>query len=516
MSKAVTILFLCITCIYSNSQQITFSKALDLNGGFEYPISLIIENDGYLVTGTGQDFPNNGGWIGFTIIKADTFGNILWKNFYGQSGTNFYGAANYSFIKCKDYGYVVAATVFDAISSSYKACLIRFDDNGDTVFVKIFGKQFDDYGFSVVQTKENGFALLGESRTSSTNPFSGRFYLVVTDSSGNLLWDKLYFTTSARGVRIRSVDNDFILGGFGPESGYGLDAYLIRVDSIGNEKWKWNYGTQGDDCGANLSIKSNQDYIVTTCLDTVLNTSNPKSVYSIMHLDTARNIKWQKIFDIPEEHVVLKVIELKNKKEYVGSGAIYSPQWNNNNTSMGWLFKLDSVGNTIWERRYYYNNITFGYILTSFFVDVSETDDGGFILLGRCAELEQDLWLVKLDSNGCMGNYCGLTDTNCYYLPYPNCDDTLSVINTKHNKQNSISVFPNPANALINFLTNNEIEAIEKVTVFDISGKILHTENCLPVAANCTIDIKELSKGIYFYHAQLKDGSVARGKFVKE
>src|SRR5690606_22443504 len=143
-------------------------------------------------------------------------------------------------------------------------------------------------------------------------------------------------------------------------------------------------------------------------------------------------------------------------------------------------------------------------------MDVQPTADNGLICVGITTYNNPDLWLLKLDSLGCMGDYCGLTDTNCYYMPEP-CEDTLSAENIKFKTQNSIRVFPNPANAHIYFTTNSQESAIENITLFDISGKTLLAENCLPAIANCTLNIKELSGGIYFYQAQLTNGSIARG-----
>lgn len=74
----------------------------------------------------------------------------------------------------------------------------------------------------------------------------------------------------------------------------------------------------------------------------------------------------------------------------------------------------------------------------------------------------------------------------------------------------AISVFPNPANSVLNVQMENAIETVE---IFDMSGKVV-----LRSEANdnhIQINVTTLKSGIYFIKA-IANGQIATGKFVKE
>lgn len=74
----------------------------------------------------------------------------------------------------------------------------------------------------------------------------------------------------------------------------------------------------------------------------------------------------------------------------------------------------------------------------------------------------------------------------------------------------AISVFPNPANSVLNVQMENAIETVE---IFDMSGKVV-----LRSEANnnhAQINVTTLNSGIYFIKA-IANGQIATGKFVKE
>ncbi|MDQ3051046.1 MAG: hypothetical protein M3Q95_09195 [Bacteroidota bacterium] len=77
---------------------------------------------------------------------------------------------------------------------------------------------------------------------------------------------------------------------------------------------------------------------------------------------------------------------------------------NSNNLYDGFILCADSAGNEKWRRQYRTG------LYNCYFRDVKETPDGGIICcgFGQGASGNQDGWLVKLDSTGCLSsNNCG-------------------------------------------------------------------------------------------------------------
>lgn len=58
-----------------------------------------------------------------------------------------------------------------------------------------------------------------------------------------------------------------------------------------------------------------------------------------------------------------------------------------------WLFKTDSIGDTIWTRSYGYESDEVSYC-------VRQTADGGYIIIGRKVLRHSQLWILKTDSLG--------------------------------------------------------------------------------------------------------------------
>ena len=81
-------------------------------------------------------------------------------------------------------------------------------------------------------------------------------------------------------------------------------------------------------------------------------------------------------------------------------------------------------------------------------------------------------------------------------------------INNTNVTNNSLSIYPNPATSFITIETNS---VIENVKIVDIAGKVLIQKDNV----TSSIDIKDLSEGVYFVKIQLDNKTIVR-KLVKE
>lgn len=88
---------------------------------------------------------------------------------------------------------------------------------------------------------------------------------------------------------------------------------------------------------------------------------------------------------------------------------------------------------------------------------------------------------------------------------------SLTSINENEVFSNSIVVFPNPANSVLNFNTNND-HAISSIVVTDVVGKVVLSET----VSNNSINIEKINAGIYFLALKNEKGAVAKLKFIKE
>ncbi len=86
----------------------------------------------------------------------------------------------------------------------------------------------------------------------------------------------------------------------------------------------------------------------------------------------------------------------------------------------------------------------------------------------------------------------------------------LTSVNENESLTKSLSLYPNPANSILNFKLENTSSV--NITVTDVLGKIVLTEM---TNAN-SISIESLKQGLYFLSLKTESGAVAKAKFIKE
>ena len=97
--------------------------------------------------------------------------------------------------------------------------------------------------------------------------------------------------------------------------------------------------------------------------------------------------------------------------------------------------------------------------------------------------------------------------TNSVYIDSIVFDNTLSTADFR-NTNNSISLYPNPANDVMNISSSNSITKIE---VFDMQGRNVASNNN---ASN--VNVAALGKGVYIVKVVQENGSVIAKQFIKE
>jgi hypothetical protein len=152
---------------------------------------------------------------------------------------------------------------------------------------------------------------------------------------------------------------------------------------------------------------------------------------------------------------------------------------------------------------------------------VEPTSDGGFAVLGDSNEKNySEFWLLKIDSNGCMGSYCGLQDTNCYYQPYPDCITTV----LEHSSYDiDVKLYPNPTTETITIEITTKKHQLQSITLYDITGKAHLSpfkggvcDHCAQAGDEITLNLKELPQGIYICHITLTNGHTLTRKIIKQ
>ncbi|HYD89970.1 MAG TPA: T9SS type A sorting domain-containing protein [Flavobacterium sp.] len=492
----------------SFGQQITFSKAIDA-GGLDLGWSIIPINDGYVIGGgSGKDNPIYHQTI--FIIKTDFNGNVVWQNYLDDSTRNYYPGFSGSLKKVKNGGYILGGSHNEIKTGRNFATIYKFDENGDTVFTRNFGTSsgFDAFR-DAVETRDGGYAAFGQTYSygigNDNGQYNSNYYLVKVDSLGNFQWQKTY---GAYGKDYgysfdKTSDGGFILGG-GTDSLFFQakqeDGLLIKTDSLGNKIWHKLLGSAQSDYSLMVRLLVNGKYIVVQGVDSPLIDYQWVPNYYLTLTDTSGEVVWSKPIS-SYEHDIRSIRELTS-----GGFVITGTFMDTSEMSWlgSWIRKLDENGKTIWTRKYRYTESPL-YPIHSYFYDVQPAMDGGFILSGFSFHNDQDIWLVKLDSMGCL---------------IPGCDTIDAVIDISPQYLES-KVYPNPFSEQATIAVTLGGKPVKKpvCTIYDMQGKLVQT-SALTLHTNekleFTVKNNELATGAYFYKVVNSGEVLAWGKMIAE
>ena len=127
-----------------------------------------------------------------------------------------------------------------------------------------FDGSHSDCGYSVRQTSDGGYIIVGDTEPSGISTIKD-VWLIKTDSSGNVAWNKTFggsASDKARSVQ-QTSDGGYIIAGYTYSYGAGsTDVWLIKTDSSGNVAWHQAFGGSNYDRGCSVQQTSDGGYII--------------------------------------------------------------------------------------------------------------------------------------------------------------------------------------------------------------------------------------------------------------
>jgi len=286
-------------------------------------------------------------------------------------------------------------------------------------------------------------------------------------------------------------DNNFIVCAFSEQD--TLDAKMkyivLAFDSSGNEKWKYttNQNVSPFDKVAIETLGYNNKstaILMPYENDTVIFTQQ-----YIVKLDSIGLKDWA-YYDsnnLQEGKQELASI-FKTKDENIIAVGQQDFVSKDDNRRTGVILKLDKNGTLKWKRRVWDINTPFGH---SGFNGGIELGDGSLLITGWWRDtlpdpyFDTNVWLIKLDSNGC-------------YNPGCTGDD---VVASQHNiivlSKDLLKISPNPAHNQLQCSWTNTPSEARYISVFDMNGVEIIKKSVTGKTGNISIDISNVPAGVY-------------------
>lgn len=273
--------------------------------------AVVAVNDGFMVAGTTSSFGNR--VQSMYLAKVFSDGSLAWQNGYFSDGDDYYsgedivkinddnmmivgsedrvqffnsemdfyvnaidtkgqrnGIKRYggekvesanSVIKVSD-GYLLAGETKTWGNGAKDAYVVKIDNDGNQLWHNAYGFRYDEVVNQIIATQEGGYILVGT--TDSDNANQKDIFVVKISHDGTKEWQYHYGSREhEEGFGIVEVHDGFVIAGYTKETqSYNSDAYLLKIDKLGNVSWSKKYGGEKDDA-ANAIAKVDNGFVIT-------------------------------------------------------------------------------------------------------------------------------------------------------------------------------------------------------------------------------------------------------------
>jgi hypothetical protein len=311
---------------------------------------------------------------------------------YGGSGNDYI----YGFAKTSDHGYVLTGYTTSGTSGDQDVCLVKTDSLGNLQWAKSFGDAGTDYS-SEVLALTNGYILFGLSQTDVSLGNAGNDNLVVrADLNGNVLWKKTFGGSNNDNLHhaIRTQDGGYIAQGNTSTFDFGMDDMsLMKIDSTGAIQWYKTYGTlYNNDQGAEILENTDGSFLIVG----MTHVGSQDHDIVVVKTDSVGNTLWSKRYPYYYNEEAMGIVNAANGDYLI----IADSNPYGGTTSNIVLLRIDNTGNVKWVKRYASSDSQQPQL---YGVNLLALSDGNILLegqWGKASMTNTSGFLIKTDSAG--------------------------------------------------------------------------------------------------------------------
>lgn len=481
---------LIVECVSPKCQNIYFNNKYN-NDDLSSGRSIIETESGYVILGVSGVASGEYIFLRNVVTSIDFEGNQLWWKTYGEDFHNYYGGDVRSADRTHDGGFVLGGAIEDTVIAS--GLLIRFDQDGDSLWARTWGDTsytgYNGTAFRVVrELPDHGFILAGSVFVSGDD---SDVLIVRTDSLGNTIWYKVYgllhIIEDCYAIDVLP-DGGFLFGTAKVNINLlnSSNPGMLKVDSLGNKVWWYEYGSYMDDYGAAVAHCQDGNYLFgSTYAIEEPGPWEPRMKVRILKLNTDGGIIWdRKYSSCYFMGSTVTIDELPNGDIIAAGEGGFCDSYN----MQGYIIKVKPNGDSIWMRRYDYYHLNLGFMNDLY--DMQITSDDGLIITGEVfgePEWQQSIWVQKLDSIGCDTAGCD---------PTVGMDDLIPLASNF----DRVTIYPNPASDLVHILFRDDRPdwfLDRKIEIINMFGELVMEREVPHLSDNYGLNVTNLSLGLY-------------------
>ncbi|MFA5363964.1 MAG: hypothetical protein WC325_02140 [Candidatus Bathyarchaeia archaeon] len=316
------------------------------------------------------------------LLKIDANGNMEWNQTISQNENDLTSML----IQANDGGFVIAGNTYSYGAGLSDFWLVKTDSTGNVQWNQTYGTEYYERALALTQTFDGGYALVGEAYDAGENAL-----FVKTDGSGNMVWNKTYSVGTANRFTdvIQTVDGGFVLVGSTNPVGGDRDGWITKLNFTGGVEWSHTFDLNDNDYFNKIIQTTDGKYTIAGSTNSF---ESSQYDFWLAKLDTTGYMLWNQTYGGPRDDQCSSVIQTSDGG-YALAGSTTSYGYGNSDV---WLVKTDDEGNMQWTKNY-------GGERNDRAAALLETSDGGYILVCSTESFGTesiDVWVFKTNIQG--------------------------------------------------------------------------------------------------------------------
>jgi gliding motility-associated-like protein len=360
----------------------TFQRSYGSSGN-DVAVSLAkVASGGYILGGYTNSFGAGGNDA--YLVRTNTKGDVIWAKAYGGSGDDAFDQIAVT----SSGGFIATGQTKSFANPTGALFVVNVDGNGNLLWSRALGAGTGggEYGHTIIQTAEGGFALIGSY---NSGPGTVDIIVVRLDASGNVIWSKRFDSgTTDEGLAILEDNDTLVVGGYYRASNYH-DGVLMKLNKAnGNLIWSKSYDINADNNGFYRMQKSPGGYSILASTSFAFTISNVRQV--ALRTDINGNVTYAHQLTSSTNKPFGDRITYTSDGGYLGIAAEES------NADV-YLYKTNAQKQLVWKRRFVRTGNQNAYHI------IEDAAAGGIVMAGITAPAaggSNDILLIKTNSIG--------------------------------------------------------------------------------------------------------------------
>lgn len=286
--------------------------------------------------------------------------------------------------------------------------LVKLSNNGVLLWEKSFGFLGEDYGTTLLETKDGGFLITGvldvsasngqgNAKSTIINHAGGDYWVLKTNHLGALEWSRYFggsFTEIPLGI-VETDNHNYIIVGSSDSNDFNIsnnkgsyDFWMTKIATDGSLLLEKTFGGSEIDEASAIAATNDGNFIIvgnTRSTDKDVSKNNGAADIWILKVSKEGNLIWEKTIGGSSFDVAKAIYKTQDNGFLIaGSSRSLDNGFQNKGQNDALILKVDENGNLLWQK-------TFGGSEIDFLYDVVELNNKSIIAVGESSSSDQDI-----------------------------------------------------------------------------------------------------------------------------